>query len=589
MTNILIDRLRISNFRGLEDFKINLSKTTVLTGVNNAGKTTVLKALQLALGNRAFITTDDLYIKQAIRADKIIIDIRIIPVDEKGKRIQLFDEIWESTFKEIAIMFETDGNAYFPLRTVLEYNAFKGDFDKTQSVLKEWESNDIEWKKLESSRLKLSTESLPFYYIEAQRDVVEDMRLRTSFLGKMLSQVSKSYSSNDIEALEELIKNINEEAINRSDILTIIQVALSGVDATIDNKGSNIAITPFAKKIRDLNKNITIEYGEKDDAFMMDYHGMGTRSWSSLLTFKAFLNQIQISAEKTEDTPYFPIIAIEEPEAHLHPNAQKKLYHQINEMPGQKIISTHSPYVAACAELSEIRDLYKNKKDGKVYVGALDCEIISPNDLRKIRQKVINTKGEILFSKALVLFEGETEEQAFPIMAEKYFRCSASELGIDFVGVGGAGQYYPFIKLAADLNIPWYIFSDGEDMPVSQMTSAVKDNKGSSFTNIKNENNIFIIDNKEDFEKYIIRLDYLLDIKNVIKAEELPKCLNIRHKNKKADEIDKFTSEHILVESKIHKTQYALIYANAICHSVKPLPPLVTSLFDKIKIDLGYE
>jgi predicted ATPase len=33
---------------------------------------------------------------------------------------------------------------------------------------------------------------------------------------------------------------------------------------------------------------------------------------------------------------FFPIVAIEEPEAHLHPNAQKKLYEQIANIPGQK-------------------------------------------------------------------------------------------------------------------------------------------------------------------------------------------------------------------------------------------------------------
>jgi len=587
MTNILIDSLRVSGFRGLKDFKVELGETTVLTGMNNAGKTTVLKSLQLALGNKAFISTDDLYIKKVQRADKIIIDIRIIPVDKYGKRVNLFDELWESTLTEKAIMFEPDGKAYSPLRTVLEYNTFKGDFDKMQYILKEWESEDVEWTNIEGQRLRINTESIPFYYIEAQRDVVEDIKFKSSFLGKMLSQVSKSYSRDDIKNLEELIANLNKEAVDKSDILKIIQTALSDVDTTIDNRESNIAITPFAKKIRDLNKNITIQYGEKEDAFTMDYHGMGTRSWSSLLTFKAFLNQIQESTEGAVDSPFFPIIAIEEPEAHLHPNAQKKLYHQINEMPGQKIISTHSPYVAACAELCEIRNLYK--KEGMVNVGSLTYNNITPDDLRKIKQKVIHTKGEIFFSKALVLFEGETEEQALPIMAEKYFGCAASELGVDFVGVGGAGQYYPFIKFATDLNIPWFIFSDGEDDPVSKMTKAVKKNKGDSFIAIQNENNVFIIDNKEDFEKYIIRLDYLSDIKDFIKSEELPLCVNRKHLEIKSAEIDNLTSEVILSKSKENKTKYALIYANAIYKSSKPLPPLVTKLFNKIKIDLGYE
>ncbi len=585
MDNILIDKIRISGFRGLNDFEMDLCMTTVLTGMNNVGKTTVLKALQLALGSKTFLSTEDFNIRKNDRSTQIIIDVRIVAVDDKGNRMGLFGENWESVFTD-NIQYGPDGKAMLPLRTTILYNILKGDFDKTQFVLKEWESEQTRWQDLAVSKSKLRTESIPFYYIEAQRDVVEDMKLRTSFLGKMLSEVPKSYDEKDIEALEVMIADLNEEAVSKSEILSIIQKALSGVDTAIDHKDSSINISPFAKKIRDLNKNISIQYGENEETFTMDYHGMGTRSWSSLLTFKAFLNQ-SVKYSSTAENPYFPVIAIEEPEAHLHPNAQKKLYNQIKDIPGQKIISTHSPYIAACAELNEIRNLYKGADI--VEYGSLDLEEILPEDQRKIKQKVINTKGEIFFSKALVLFEGETEEQALPILAEKHFGCPASELGIDFVGVGGAGSYYPFIKFANDLNIPWFIFSDGEDGPVKNMSKAVQKSKGSSFTNINNESNVFIIDLKEDFEKYIIRLNYLEDIKDYIKSVELPNCANGSHKSRKITEIDAYTSEYILNESKAHKTKFALIYAYAIYNSEKPLPPLVIALFDRIKNELRYE
>jgi len=61
---ILIDKIRISGFRGLKDFEMSLSKTTLLTGTNNVGKTTILKAIQLALGSKAFLSTDDLHISK---------------------------------------------------------------------------------------------------------------------------------------------------------------------------------------------------------------------------------------------------------------------------------------------------------------------------------------------------------------------------------------------------------------------------------------------------------------------------------------------------------------------------------------------
>lgn len=51
MQKIQIDEIRIDGFRGLKDFKMSLSETIVLTGMNNVGKTSVLKALQLLFGN----------------------------------------------------------------------------------------------------------------------------------------------------------------------------------------------------------------------------------------------------------------------------------------------------------------------------------------------------------------------------------------------------------------------------------------------------------------------------------------------------------------------------------------------------------
>ena len=89
---------------------------------------------------------------------------------------------------------------------------------------------------------------------------------------------------------------------------------------------------PFTKKLRDLNKGIKINYSQ----FSIEYHGMGTRSWSSLLILKAFILQNMKLAHDSQ-VAYYPIIAIEEPESHLHPNAQKKLYSQINNIIGQKI------------------------------------------------------------------------------------------------------------------------------------------------------------------------------------------------------------------------------------------------------------
>lgn len=581
MNSILIDEIRIDGFRGLKNFRMKLEETTVLTGMNNAGKTSVLRALQLALGSRTFLTIDDLHIEESSKATNIIIDIKIVPTDENGIA-KSFDNNWESNFTTDNTQVDLGGNSFVPLRTIFAYNTEKGDFEKKQFILKEWERDNGVWQEIAVTKTNFPSDILPFYYIEAQRDIVDDIRNKTSFLGKLLSQVANNYSPEDIQNIEKLIEELNNEAIAKSNILSLIQEALSAIDTTINNKSSKVSITPFVKKIRDLTKSVSIQYGE-EDPFSMDYHGMGTRSWSSLLTFKAFLEQIKKIMEANEQV-YYPIVAIEEPEAHLHPNAQKKLYSQIKSIYGQKIISTHSPYIAACAELSELRNLYKEDKITKV--GNLRIEK-GTDDERNIKQKVINTRGELFFAKALVFFEGETEELALPIIAEKFFNQPAIELGINFIGVGGYGQYLPFIKFATEMNIPWYIFSDGEDSAKNSIFNAIKKIKEINVIELDKEQNVFIIPNKGDFERYIMSLDYLLDdIKKYLKEDTIIRFPNENQRECELKKIDNLSANEILSKAKGDKPRYALVFANAIINSDKPLPPLMKELFKKIKKDL---
>jgi len=88
--SILIDKIRIANYRAIKEIEINLSPLTMLVGANNAGKTTFLKALNLALGiDKRNISKEDFFDDGTKNPDDniILIDIRIIPFDiETGKR-----------------------------------------------------------------------------------------------------------------------------------------------------------------------------------------------------------------------------------------------------------------------------------------------------------------------------------------------------------------------------------------------------------------------------------------------------------------------------------------------------------------------
>lgn len=463
MSQIRIEKVRIKNFRALREVEVNLNTLSLLVGANNAGKTTFLRALNAVLGvSRSLLNKDDLFIDKEGRcpANHIDIDIKIIPVDTSGSRVAQFHEQWSGVFGAEEYIGTENTFDFFAFRSTFK---FQGDDmpEAEYTLITNWENQSIgatgDFKRIQQVR-----NNVRMYYIDAQRDIEEDVRLRTSYFGKMAARIADDYQPGDIEALSDLIRDLNEEAVNKSPILRHLKDTLTKLNQTTQTQGAGVDISPFSRKIRDLHKGMKVDFQDKgSERFGMEYHGMGTRSWASILTVGAYINwelkQIEQKIEAGEDTSLlFPIIALEEPEAHLHPNAQRTLYVQMKSFPGQKIISTHSPYIAGQAELEELRHFYKGEDVADVLWLS---DALNSDEKRKIRREVILSKGELLFARAIILFEGETEGQALPIFAELFWDRQPFELGISMLKVDG-NNYKPYIILAQHLKIPWFVLSD---------------------------------------------------------------------------------------------------------------------------------
>jgi len=605
---ILLKQIRVHGFRGLDNIEIDFEPTTVLVGTNNAGKTTLLKALQIALSNSFQITDDDFFFSDAINRNKIIIDLLFISVDANNVQLPEFEPLWFTVFTEHRISLDTNNNQILAFRTVIEENLIRKTFTKKQFVIDEWidfqnDANEYWYQKDYNNSLSFYFDEIPFFYLDANRDVLEDLKSKTSFLGKILSSIN--YSDGDKETIEELIRQLNKETIDKSDILTNLHKTLEELDTAMDNPNNTVDITPFTKKLRDLNKGIKINYSQ----FSMEYHGMGTRSWSSLLILKAFILQNMKLAHDSQ-VAYYPIIAIEEPESHLHPNAQKKLYSQINDIIGQKIVATHSSYIAGSAKLKEIRSIVKNIDT--TLIGKINDIDLTPEEIRKINRQVVNTRGELYFSKVIILCEGETEEQALPLLLKKHFDKSTIELGIDVVGIDGGGNYFPFIYFAESLHLKWFILSDGEEAIIKKLK---KDFKKLSKSNLAINQiilpqNIVHFDNGDDFESYISNNGFSEEIeiclKTILDIEDLDEL--IANKNgtskgrMKTEDVCETCTQNIFVDSlrdyngeegranaindllTLNKTKYPSLLSELIYNSEKGLPAKITELFDQVNI-----
>lgn len=524
--NILIDTARISGFRGIKNLEMTLSRVTVLAGTNNSGKTSILKALQLALGDYLrYLTEEDFFIGvDENRALEILVDVRIVPVNSDGGRIQTFDDDWIAEFGD-KIKAEANGYQFLALRTRTKPDLIKGGFDTTRTTLEKWPDTAV-WQseKIKETKLSLRLESMPFISIEAQRDIHQELKEKSSFVGKVLSSIE--YNQDDVKTLESLIESVNKEAVNKSGELQSLKTHLDNLSKSFQGSG-NTEITPLPKKIRDLSKHFSVHFGESlSCTFSMEYHGMGTRSWASMLTVKAFTDLMTAKHEK-EAKPFFPILAAEEPEAHLHPNAQKTLYHQLAKSTGQVIFSTHSPYLAAMADQSELR--YLKKSSDNISVRHLSPNM-KPEDRRRLQREVIHSRGEIIFSKALVLCEGETEEQALPILFQKHFGVDPFSLGVSIISVGGSGKkYLPFLTFARDFSIPVFIFSDGEEKTIKELKKNYDEVFGT--TDIQNCPNITILD-ATDFEGYLISSGFVSAIESAIKELDGDNAIDVWIKKK---------------------------------------------------------
>lgn len=572
---IWIKSVRVSGFRGLDNIEVELEKTTILTGMNNAGKTSFLKAIQVALGNRQFISQDDFFIRGNEHSERIIIDLLIAPSEGDD-----FSDDWEILFTTERLRIENGVNSYVPIRTVVIFDPINNSYKTEQFILSEWPSfnnGGMHWYDFSTTtKSSFKFDEIPFFYMDAQRDIIEDTKLKNSYLGRMLSKIE--YSDEDILAIETQIQTLNERTVSGSPILSNIKTSLQNLDSALGRNGAGIDLTPFTKKIRDLSKGLSIYYTDNQDSFSMEYHGMGTRSWSSLLVLKAFISLLSRNAI-SEDSVFFPILCIEEPEAHLHPNAQKKLYSQMNEIAGQKIISTHSPYIAAAAELKQIRNFYKVVS---INVGVIDTASLSAEDERKINRQVVNTRGEMFFSKLIVLFEGETEEQALPIFFQKYFGKSPVEMGVDFIGVGGCYNYLPFLRFTEALKIPTLIFSDAD-------TQLIIDSVKKQFLEAKPRQSpsdfITFLDFGNDFERQLIIDGFQPSIKNTILSFD--EYNNEQHREgklaKRAAEVESFNDEILHQNLCANKTKYGPAVAEYIVDSGVVLPSKVNLLFDRIR------
>jgi putative ATP-dependent endonuclease of OLD family len=603
-SGIQVVEVRVRNFRSLRQVDVTLDNLTVLIGENNSGKTSFLEALNIAIGlGRRNILRDDVYLalnETSVPKDRVVtIDILIRPMDNQNVILEKFSDFWLLLWGN-GISQDEEDNDFVGIRTQAKWDDDQREYVTKREFLKNWEIDPDQW---ENSQAKENAEVYtkyiePFalYLMDAKRDIQDELSNKSSFWNRLISDFNLDDST--VTRVERVLDKINKKITSNSPLLVHTQKYLDELCKSIPSEKGSLSISPILQNLRNASKSADINFATKGaQTFPLIRHGMGTRSLAVLLIFRAYIDWRQ--RDQAQGTLH-PILGLEEPEAHLHPQAQRALFEQIEKISGQRIVSTHSPYIASQAKISAFRHF--RKEDSSTIVLQFDTTELSKEDLRKIDREVMNTRGDLLYAKAIVLFEGETEEQALPRFAEVYWDFSPSSLGINFIGVGGAGNYLPFLRLVNSFKIPWYIFSDADTRPLKNIPTAL--NKINITIDINQgiiPSNVFFLDNGDDFESYLVRQGYKDSICNMLnlyhEQDDYLQDYMIRMKDQKvkgggtrnyqSPQDDDRAMIDILTEG---KTKYGLPLTESILsleNESKRFPPKLRKLFEKISEDLS--
>ncbi|QXF14237.1 ATP-dependent nuclease [Sphingopyxis terrae] len=481
-----IAEIKIENFRlfgsGEHAFRLPLNPgLTALVGENDAGKTAIIDALRLVLGTR----------------DHDILRVDLVDFHQSAPGVERADEIViRLTFRGLTV---ADRAAFAEFLT---YETVGGKVETALIVTwvakrnaKEGSSRRVlppEWRtgaKGDGPTLDLGARSLlTATYLRPLRDAERAMRAgRGSRLSQILQHTAEirntgvgfdrnalapvepknlsvlglgdyaTYLFGENEGIKQTRKRLNEEYLAPLSFADDLLLARIGVaEAQEDNL-----------RLRQVLEKLELVLSASTDEDCAHSRGLGSNN----LLFMAC--ELLLLAAESDG---FPLLLIEEPEAHLHPQRQLRLMSFLlaqaskPRADGQKIqiiVTTHSPNLASDLQLDNLALI----EGGRAFPLCRGKTQLSVSDYRFLERFLDVTKANLFFARAVMIVEGDAETILMPVVAKLLGR-DFHEFGVSLVNVGGVGLgRYARIFLRQDpetdgeIGIPVACVTDMDVMP----------------------------------------------------------------------------------------------------------------------------
>ncbi|MCX4791906.1 AAA family ATPase [Streptomyces sp. NBC_01221] len=167
-----------------------------------------------------------------------------------------------------------------------------------------------------------------------------------------------------------------------------------------------------------------------------------------------------LSQQRLDEEFIATLVAVEEPEAHLHVTLQRHLFRYLLRTGPSLILTTHSPHIAAVAPIGSFIVL-RATENGTT--GATTSALpVSSEEAADLERYLDISRAEVLFASAVVLVEGLAELYILPALAE------AAGFDLDAHGTVVASvhgtDFKPYRALLGPkgLNTPHVVITDGD-------------------------------------------------------------------------------------------------------------------------------
>lgn len=442
-----LEQVTVKNFRLFKSFDLTLNPgLNVLVGENDSGKTALIDAIRLALGTnsaeRAFVKESDFHENET----SLLVRLKFSDLDGHAHRfvehISHEDYVEDGITKKRSVLFiqltaektgiERRGYPYIKtaVRSGVDGNGLSieteiRDFLAT-TYLRPLRDAEAELSSGKASRLSQILNSSR----EIRDGAIEILKIIAEANEQLLKDegaLKKSADNIQSNYLHQLIFEVDKEELGA--YVDIAGVKKEGLE--------ELPATGKRRHLRAILEGLSLALTED-----RKLHGLG---YNNLLFMAAELLLLEQEVDKE-----FPLLLVEEPEAHLHPQLQMKLLQFINSKVKSKanpegiqcILSTHSPNLSSKADPSEIVMLGK----GNVWPLRPDETELDSPDYSYLRKFLDATKANVFFAKGLMFVEGDAENILLPQIARLLGR-PLENYGVSIVKYDNSGSWKRFAKL----------------------------------------------------------------------------------------------------------------------------------------------